>query len=101
MVGGLLIFNPVLFPCSRDPKNKFFLHRKWCYKYWGRGHVTVWGVVFSRTQYQWHGSALSHCTTEVVSVTFLCGYLDGSCSVKAITTDRLLVVPYHGAQSMG
>lgn len=51
--------------------------------------------------YQWHGSIFSDCTAKIVSMTLVCGYLDGSCCVEAITTDRLVVDPFHGAQIMG
>ena len=51
--------------------------------------------------YQCHGSILSGCTAKIISMTFVCGYLDGSCHAETITTDRLVVNPFHGAQCMG
>lgn len=51
--------------------------------------------------YQWHGSILSDCPAKIVSMTLVCGYLDGCCCVEAITTDRLVVDPIYGVQSTG
>ena len=51
--------------------------------------------------YKWHGSISSDYTAKTVSMTLACGYLDGSCCVEAITTDRLVVDPFHGVESMG